>query len=91
MPGFLFAVRAHVNAAAARITLATLHLGLKPRHFDIAGILRHVNDRLVAAGIVVTERDQMLHALCWRMLPSVIGGPGGWIAERRNKPGMLVS
>jgi hypothetical protein len=31
----------------------------------------------VAARIIEAIPDEMMHP-CWRMLPSVIGGPGGW-------------
>ena len=35
----------------------------KPRHLGIAGIARHIDDRLVAATIVQATGDQVMHAL----------------------------
>jgi hypothetical protein len=46
----LLPVRAHVDLPAVPTALAAFDGARKPRHFDIVGILRHVDQRLMAAG-----------------------------------------
>jgi hypothetical protein len=50
-------------SVVARAALGARHLGPEPRHQRITRIARHVDDRLVSAGIVETERDQVMHTL----------------------------
>jgi hypothetical protein len=46
-------VRPHVNALSA--ALAALGTLLEPRHLDVIGIVRHVDQRLMAARILVQK------------------------------------
>ena len=69
----LFPDRPHVDAASSRAALAAFHLGLELGRFGIAGIVRHVDQRLVPAGVVQAKGGEVQAS---PILPSVIGGPG---------------
>jgi hypothetical protein len=58
-------------------------LAAKPRHFGIARIARHVDQGLVAAGVIEVEVDQWCTPSS-RILPSAIGGPGGCLGITRS-------
>ena len=60
--GVLLPVRPHVNAPTARTALAALHVGLEPRNWRVTRIALHVDQRLVAAGVVQAIGDQVMHA-----------------------------
>src|SRR5215467_13796316 len=54
-------VRPHVDMATARAALGTHNLAGKARHLGIVRVLRHVDQALVAAGIVEAGGDEALH------------------------------
>jgi hypothetical protein len=64
----LFPVRPHVDKAAVRDALGAHNLAGEPRHFNIVGKLRHVDQALVSALITEASGNQAMH---------VIGGPAG--------------
>ena len=55
--------RAHVDLVAAAAALAAFHPAFEPRHFGLGRIARHVNQCLMAAGVVEAGGEQVLHTL----------------------------
>ena len=55
-----FPVRPHVDALAA--ALPAFVAALERRHFGVGRVGRHVDQRLVTAGVVVALTDEVMHA-----------------------------
>jgi hypothetical protein len=55
-PRLLFPVRPRIHAVAA--ALATLRAALEPCDLNVIGTIRHVNQRLMAASVVVAVANQ---------------------------------
>src|SRR5262249_13689664 len=58
----LFPVRPHINLSTFGAALGAYDFAGKRRNLGIVGILRNVDQALVAAGIVEAGGDQPLHA-----------------------------
>jgi hypothetical protein len=52
-----------IVSPSALAVLRLIDAALKPRYLYVVGILRDVDDRLVAAGVVVAVGNPVLHAL----------------------------
>jgi hypothetical protein len=57
----LFLVRSHVDALAAALT--ALHPRAEGWHLDLVGVVIHVDDRVMAAGVVEAVDREPMHTL----------------------------
>src|SRR5262249_11499804 len=51
----------HVDVPATRAALCTYYLAREQRHFNIVGILRHVDQALMSASVDKASGDKVMH------------------------------
>src|SRR6476646_3538727 len=61
--GRLIPVRPNVDPVVARTAFGARHLGPEPRDKRITWVARHIDHRLVSAGVVEAIGNEMMHAL----------------------------